>query len=489
MPLDDFVQLVNLSVALCILHFSTSSSQILHAKVLVALTIILQLLESNGINFSGTHLLVYAASTFLWDSIYHNDSVVYSVLAGGGAMLRSLTGCVQYALNHCSGLARKLSVIHEHRSQALTSLVSSATDRSTNDDQPDNYTSSIPRPVEKFTSTNITQSNQLLAGRRLTLDDGKAVNNDLNPYESRSITNQRLVTAFALSDRLRDDLHSMLDVERENAESAGTRVAFHIVPKIQVLCLKIVFVAFQDAMELIDIAMADDFFYELADGINKQWVASKNAATVDDWTYAANESLRSKIETLVGAKYEIQVTPQNTPFNYILPGYETLWRVVLRCYLEVVFRPTHQVGELIMWQKVLKGFVTNPCGDTLDAQSSGVSAAWIAKEALRLYPPTRRIYRRFRDDSHDIEAAADVEALHRQTTTDDEGRDTSVWGADTKSFQPSRWASITTQVENEHFLAFGIKPFVCVAKKGGADTMPFGVAMVALVTGVLVEQI
>jgi len=68
-------------------------------------------------------------------------------------------------------------------------------------------------------------------------------------------------------------------------------------------------------------------------------------------------------------------------------------------------------------------------------------------------------------------------------------RDTGVWVDDAELFRPERWHDLAEDAyEGVGFLAFGAKPhFACPARRifKTNDKMPFGVAMVALIIGVL----
>ena len=64
-----------------------------------------------------------------------------------------------------------------------------------------------------------------------------------------------------------------------------------------------------------------------------------------------------------------------------------------------------------------------------------MSVAHLVNETLRLYPPTKRVYREYRTpgNKQSENLAADIEACHR---------DTGVWGEDAHDFRPGRWADI-----------------------------------------------
>ncbi|KAG8624604.1 hypothetical protein KVT40_007671 [Elsinoe batatas] len=524
--LSSLFRIVNIYTAVCILQFSASTTDTFNAKLLLALTIVLDVLQVNDIDFSGTHVVVYALSGWILDRIHFTT-------ANHQAIRNMLQDCFQVVviLINLVVLITKRTAIHliGHYQQCHQSWFQSQQRASRYEEvSRDNEQAPAECPVlpaqssYRFVSSDLNQCTQLLAGRKLTLNNGDIVNNDLNPYTSRAITNERLITAFgigncfvvdqkkiceefrkkaneavkktdiewaALGETLKSSLAGFIQADRiEVGEKYGSfQVA--VVPKVQALCLKIVLVAFQDAMGLALVDMDDDFFYNLADEINQQWIASKDNTNVDEWSYQANDRLRNLVARLLPTSDTEPTIPQNTPLNFILPGYETLWRVVLRCYLEVSFRPNRDDRHAICqaaWRKSVVAFAEDPTPANLERIQLGVSAAMVAKEALRIYPPTRRIYRHFRNNDQDIVAAADIEALHRQMKFDVDGQASSVWGLEPMAFNPCRWDEITAEIENENFLAFGAKPFVCPAKKGSGGAMSFGVAMVALVVGTLV---
>lgn len=70
---------------------------------------------------------------------------------------------------------------------------------------------------------------------------------------------------------------------------------------------------------------------------------------------------------------------------------------------------------------ILIGFLVTPTSAQLSEQvpiggGKGVSVSYITAEALRLYPPTRRVNRANRSGADEaIKAAADVEATQRDS--------------------------------------------------------------------------
>ena len=182
--------------------------------------------------------------------------------------------------------------------------------------------------------------------------------------------------------------------------------------------------------------------------------------------------------------------PTANPLNWILPGYETIWRVTLRCFVELNMRCHSEERE---WHRVLDAFIAQPTRAQLFATNSAdVSAINISKEALRLYPPTRRVYRAFRtspqSDPTDAHGpgihAADIETLHRNTI---------LWGPDATLFRPSRWAHLTG-AQTKFFLPMGHRPFACPARQEtfsgpqGGEKLPFGVSFLALLVGIMSDE-
>lgn len=176
--------------------------------------------------------------------------------------------------------------------------------------------------------------------------------------------------------------------------------------------------------------------------------------------------------------------PRESPLNIILPAYETLWRVVFNSIIEVLFR--HE-DKNSLWKACIRKL-----GQPLDSKGDvslytdtkcGLSILAIVNEALRLYPPTKRIYRwEQRENQHGTLneypelCAADIEAVHR---------DDQIWGLDALQFDPERWSRYSADEEKrvkESFMPFGVGSLSCPAKK-------FAPKMVGLIVAVLVEEL
>ncbi|KAL4759081.1 uncharacterized protein BDW70DRAFT_169722 [Aspergillus foveolatus] len=164
--------------------------------------------------------------------------------------------------------------------------------------------------------------------------------------------------------------------------------------------------------------------------------------------------------------------PASNPLNLILPSFETVWRIVLRLFV-VLHR--HENED---YKRTLLEFVRNPTLTQYRLRpDNGVSVEFLVKEALRLYPPTRRIRRAYQfsgsDPSNRISdiSRANVEGCH----LDDE-----IWGPDALEFKPARWSKMSS-VQRQSFLAFGGPPSLCPAGH------VFGPMVIGLLVGVMLD--
>lgn len=217
----------------------------------------------------------------------------------------------------------------------------------------------------------------------------------------------------------------------------------------------------------------------LAHEVNLQWLRSKgyNADDNPSWLFDKQGSLKDAVKAVFPDWNEAD-SDQN-PCNLILPGYETMWRVVLRCFVEVKIRNHHQA---VCWRAAMRRFSKNPTKQELERTlvdlATEVAAVHVAKEALRLYPPTRRIYREYRsDDGRQINVSADIEAMQR---------DPSIWQDRQDMFIPERWIGLGEGFD-EGYMPFGASPFNCPAKRHKNVPIPFGPSMLALLVGTLIE--
>ncbi|KAI4717564.1 hypothetical protein E4T48_06231 [Aureobasidium sp. EXF-10727] len=214
----------------------------------------------------------------------------------------------------------------------------------------------------------------------------------------------------------------------------------------------------------------------LAHEVNQQWLRSTGHNNSDNpsWLFHKQESLSNAVKAVFPDWNEADST--ENPCNLILPGYETMWRVVLRCFVEIKARDHFQAP---FWKQAMCDFFKEPTKQQLETLvHQQVAAVHVAKETLRLYPPTRRIYREHRStDDQLTNVSADIEAMQRNPT---------VWQDRPNVFVPKRWIGIEEGYD-EGFMPFGAKPFNCPAKRWNNVPMPFGLSMIALLVGALLE--
>ncbi len=187
----------------------------------------------------------------------------------------------------------------------------------------------------------------------------------------------------------------------------------------------------------------------ITESINKLWIQSKGTGTpVESDKHDLEEALAQVTRQKKPSK------PSENPMNLILPAYETLWRVVLSGFLQVTFVK----GVSPTLRPVLARFLANPTMKTRkeDSGASAVSVDFIAREALRLYPSVKRVYREFdmSNEKGPQKVAADIETCQRSKE---------LWGSDAERFNPSRWSNLSNAAEDS-FMAFGVSPFLCPAK-------------------------
>jgi hypothetical protein len=290
-----------------------------------------------------------------------------------------------------------------------------------------------------------------------SLDSGRAILTtppaNLTPLASRALPNQRLVTAFGINNSFTTTSYARHKVFRSRVEHLlrlspaswqqistlaqallrNHRDSLHLVPFVrQYVLTTILHIFFPDFTPFQSDAVA-----ELGDLIHSLWIQSKAGAP------PANSQQRLQ-ETL------LRVFPgiAENPLDLLLPAYETLWRAVLLGFLEVQFRAGKQAPA---WRELLAQCLQQPSSHQFFASRDGVSAAFLVKEALRLYPPTKRIYRATTKYEW---FAVDVEHLHCSPD---------IWGADASSFRPERWSRADATAER-NWMTFGTGMFVCPAK-------------------------
>lgn len=339
----------------------------------------------------------------------------------------------------------------------------------------------------------------------------------LSPSESRSIANFRLRTAFGIhnaftsedeeyvkafrnrtiqlmclsqekwehvarfaSDAARNLIQHGLEGEHQ-AKNREYR-AIHITSLVQILTLKVVrlMIFKRGGEDPVD----DSDLLTLARSITQVWVDSKRK--LDDLPrFEDNMELRSSLV----AAFAAHEHPHGNPLNQILPSFETMWRVVLRTFIEVQFVTGFDQPQ---WRQTLIAFVNSPTrqvyegrltstvasraechGDGRDYGRIRACSMYIVNESLRIYPPTRRVYRAYVPKGNPSQAfeiiAADLEACHLSP---------SIWCSDAQVFRPELWLNVTKQ-QRKAFMPFGQSPFECPARP------KFGPQMIGILVGAL----
>ncbi|PLB36138.1 uncharacterized protein BDW47DRAFT_118970 [Aspergillus candidus] len=292
-----------------------------------------------------------------------------------------------------------------------------------------------------------------------------------NTLRCRALANQRLCAVFGISNAFTNDNHG--EVERFIRDTrnrlrlssgdweqlsyvtyasarhtlnlhASSTSGVSLVNLVQILTLRVVLLVLF-AMDDEAIYTSDDNLVKLASEINKAWMQSKDPSEVHP--FEDNISLQKSI-TAIFPKADRLHGAEN-PLNLILPGFETMWRISLRVFLEVGFKTGLRNPH---WRQMLAAFTRQPTKSQFERRSHrGVSAGMLIHEALRLYPPTRRIYRAAdsaESSSNKGMFAFDVEASHHAT---------SAWGSTATEFKPERWTGLTPR-QRYAFRPFGTSP-------------------------------
>ncbi|KAK8042425.1 hypothetical protein PG994_012908, partial [Apiospora phragmitis] len=150
----------------------------------------------------------------------------------------------------------------------------------------------------------------------------------------------------------------------------------HLTSTVRILCFVVVLNFLFPGVENIDLQAARS----ATKGINQLWVQSKDASR--PVSKREQDRLVTKIRQMLpinGQLYDLSgLGEQSNPLNIILPAFETLWRVVLLTYVHIAFRGISSDGPRVTTESLARGILAD------------LPKHW---EALRLYPPTKRIHR------------------------------------------------------------------------------------------------
>jgi hypothetical protein len=253
-------------------------------------------------------------------------------------------------------------------------------------------------------------------------------------------------------------------------ETHGDKKLVQLVPLVQSLVFRMALLKFFP--QIPQPSQIDVEF--ITTSINSLWLATKDHPTqVHANILGTKKELERRIRKIFEKSPTDQMDGRANPLNIIVPAYETLWRVVLRCFLEVRFRTQgkdDQGGvENIDYVRIFASFMSTPNRSAFGALflDTQISIKHIVDEALRLYPPTRRIHRQEENELVKI----DVEWLHRDPVS---------WGSDAEEFRPERWECELLKDMNgkSAFIPFSLGHFSCPAKS-------FAPMMIGILVGVM----
>lgn len=158
------------------------------------------------------------------------------------------------------------------------------------------------------------------------------------------------------------------------------------------------------------------------------------------------------------------ITDYPNPLDFILPTFETMWRVVA----VAVARSYKDIDALNSFE----GFLTRPTASQFTLFEMGApSVEAVIAETMRLHPPTRRIHRA------EVAPQSSIPFLPNALTSFMQGkprihiadigavhRDADIWGGDADVFKPLRHhpGSLTAE-QRESFMPFGYGKLKCVA--------------------------
>jgi len=249
--------------------------------------------------------------------------------------------------------------------------------------------------------------------------------------------------------------------------------------------------------------------------INELWIKSKIAETLPEDQQPAweketdlHKALRRVTKSPVPGGFDSDSNsdvdpevPEANPMNFLLPAYETMWRVVLRCFLEIKHRGANGgpawTLSLLQYLDDLKDATAinptkafhKPTDNPTETDIDQIRPVEIVKEALRLYPPTRRVHRVFDGQAQ----SADIETCQRFEL---------LGGNDPLVYRPERWQSICLEARQNFYEQQGnyktIKdalrsaeakeghmPFAHYCAADHSSTREFASKMIALLVAVL----
>lgn len=224
----------------------------------------------------------------------------------------------------------------------------------------------------------------------------------------------------------------------------------------------------------------------IAKEINRLWLASKADPISEKWE---DQTYFHQALHYVTGSSDMRIAedphfldPKKNPLNWILPAYESMWRIVLTTIRQLYF----ESGDCNDHFHAMLQFLKKPCKRTFRDQDKvcKFSAHHLIKECLRLYPPVRQIGRSLPENGDIKHVKADIRECQRNHLLADFEPD---------DFHPERWAYIEAQSnasslsdfeEQLGFLPFGSAPFKCPAGKSN-----FAFRMIGILVGAILNSL
>lgn len=274
--------------------------------------------------------------------------------------------------------------------------------------------------------------------------------------DSRRLTSKKsgwLMVYSSCATNARDMVASRRPLRRGGVEHEGP-FPILLAPLVQHVCFR----AALDALfgNGTTSNLSDEDVQVVTADINRLWVESKHPDAEPDSTRLRELLERAGLPSPSHAQPTQPATAEEA-LGVILPAYETLWRVVLLTYVHAYHRSPDHENTTRMTAAVP--------GCLGKGTAEEKSALRLAKEGLRLYPSTKRIYRAKAVPGDDPTGAgrvsADVERCHRHPD---------IWGADALQFRPERFDDLMSMQKTAYF-PFGLGKHQCPAYSGFAERL------------------
>ncbi|KAK0704904.1 hypothetical protein B0H67DRAFT_613434 [Lasiosphaeris hirsuta] len=236
-------------------------------------------------------------------------------------------------------------------------------------------------------------------------------------------------------------------LERNVENAAAERGQIRLADCVRCLCLIVVLV---DAYNINLEGISPDVFLTITREINRQWLESKCDTDAPKSDLLASSLRGLHLKKKLGAGVDISEDTPEEALGFIMPQYETLWRVVLLTFVTAYHRQART--EDVRRGESVPGCLGNPVKEK--------EALKLAKEGLRLFPSNKRIYRAACGDEKQL-ISADVEASHRNSR---------VWGPNALKFRPERFDNLS-KLQGKAYFPFSLSPNRCPAIAGFGNRM------------------